>query len=88
MRAERHDGPKARIVVAEFEDKMSGSGQYRAEYGRGMADMLATALFNTGRFIVLERQKLTYVVAEQDLGASGRLKRETAWTGRFRGHRR
>ena len=31
-----------------------------------------------GRYIVLERQKLTYVLAEQDLGASGRVKRETA----------
>jgi curli biogenesis system outer membrane secretion channel CsgG len=76
--AERYDGPKARIAVADFEDKMSSSGQYRAEYGRGMADMLATALFNTNRYIVLERQKLTYVLAEQDLGASGRIKRETA----------
>ena len=75
---ERYDGPKARIAVADFEDKMSSSGQYRAEYGRGMADMLATALFNTNRYIVLERQKLTYVLAEQDLGASGRVKRETA----------
>ncbi|HXG05020.1 MAG TPA: CsgG/HfaB family protein [Candidatus Binatia bacterium] len=76
--AERYDGPKARIAVADFEDKMSSSGQYRAEYGRGMADMLATALFNTNRFIVLERQKLSFVLAEQDLGASGRIKRETA----------
>ena len=75
--AERYDGPKARIAVADFEDKMSSSGQYRAEYGRGMADMLATALFNTNRFIVLERQKLTYILTEQDLGASGRIKRET-----------
>jgi len=76
--AERYDGPKARIAVADFEDKMSSTGQYRAEYGRGMADMLATALFNTNRYIVLERQNLTYVLAEQDLGASGRIKRETA----------
>jgi curli biogenesis system outer membrane secretion channel CsgG len=76
--AERYDGPKARIAVADFEDKMSSTGQYRAEYGRGMADMLATALFNTNRYVVLERQKLTYVLAEQDLGASGRIKRETA----------
>jgi curli biogenesis system outer membrane secretion channel CsgG len=76
--AERYDGPKARIAVADFEDKMSSTGQYRAEYGRGMADMLATSLFNTNRYIVLERQKLSYVIAEQDLGASGRVKRQTA----------
>jgi hypothetical protein len=36
--AEDYDGPKARIAVADFEDKMSSSGQYRGEYGRGMAD--------------------------------------------------
>jgi curli biogenesis system outer membrane secretion channel CsgG len=75
---EQYDGPKARVAVADFEDKMSSTGQYRAEYGRGMADMLATALFNTNRYIVLERQKLSYVLAEQDLGASGRVKRQTA----------
>jgi curli biogenesis system outer membrane secretion channel CsgG len=40
--------------------------------------MLATSLFNTGRFIVLERQQLGDVLAEQDLGASGRVKQETA----------
>ena len=76
--AEHYEAPKARIAVADFEDKMSSSGQYRAEYGRGMADMLATALFNSNRYIVLERQKLSYVIAEQDLGASGRMKRQTA----------
>jgi curli biogenesis system outer membrane secretion channel CsgG len=76
--AQAYDGPKARLAVADFEDKMSSTGQYRAEYGRGMADMLATALFNTNRYIVLERQKLSYVIAEQDLGASGRVKRQSA----------
>jgi curli biogenesis system outer membrane secretion channel CsgG len=76
--AQPYDGPKARIAVADFEDKMSSTGQYRAEYGRGMADMLASALFNTNRYIVLERQKLSYVIAEQDLGASGRVKRQSA----------
>ena len=76
--AQPYDGPKARLAVADFEDKMSSTGQYRAEYGRGMADMLATALFNTNRYIVLERQKLSYVIAEQDLGASGRVKRQSA----------
>jgi curli biogenesis system outer membrane secretion channel CsgG len=76
--AQPYDGPKARVAVADFEDKMSSTGQYRAEYGRGMADMLATALFNTNRYIVLERQKLSYVLAEQDLGASGRVKRQSA----------
>lgn len=64
-RAEAYDGPKARIVVAAFEDKMSSSGHYRAEYGRGMADMLKTALFQSNRYILLERERLGAVEAER-----------------------
>jgi len=75
---EAYNGPKARIAVADFEDKMSSSGQYRAEYGRGMSDMLTNALFQSNRYIVLEREKLQAVMAEQNLGASGRVKKETA----------
>ncbi|MFP4084690.1 MAG: CsgG/HfaB family protein [Desulfonatronovibrio sp.] len=77
-RAEVYHGPKAAIAVADFEDKTVGKGQYRAEYGRGMQDMLVTALFNSNRFIVLEREKLQAVIAEQDLGASGRIRQDTA----------
>ena len=77
-RAESYNGPKARIAVADFEDKMSSQGQYRSEYGRGMADMLTTSLFNTNRYIVLEREKLKAVIAEQSMGASGLFKKETA----------
>ena len=64
-RGEAYDGPKARIVVADFEDKMSTSGQYRSEYGRGMSDMLKTALFQTNRYILLEREKMAAVEAER-----------------------
>jgi curli biogenesis system outer membrane secretion channel CsgG len=39
---------------------------------------LANALFSTNRFIVLERQSLDDVMKEQDLGASGRVRQETA----------
>ena len=48
------------------------------EVGRGMSDMLSDALFNTNRFIVLEREHIKEVIQEQDFGASGRVKRETA----------
>lgn len=64
-RGEAYDGPKARVVVADFEDKMSSSGQYRAEYGRGMSDMLKTALFQTNRYVLLEREKMAAVEAER-----------------------
>jgi curli biogenesis system outer membrane secretion channel CsgG len=77
-RAQAYHGGKAAIAVADFEDKTVGRGMYRAEYGRGMQDMLVTSLFNTNRFIVLEREKLKAVIAEQDMGASGRFRQTTA----------
>jgi curli biogenesis system outer membrane secretion channel CsgG len=69
------DGPKKRIAVMPFEMK---AGRGSAAVGRGMSDMLTDALVNSGRFIVLERETLKDVVAEQDLGRSGRVRKESA----------
>lgn len=74
-----YDGPRARIAVARFENKTGESGRWwNRSIGDGMADMLTTALFQSGRFIVLERGALDDVMAEQDLGASGRVRGDTA----------
>ncbi len=85
--AERYDGPKARLAVGEFRDKTAKGegptgwfgmfGIHFKEIGDGMRDMLTTALFNTNRFIVLEREQLDEVLKEQDLGAAGRVKKGT-----------
>lgn len=85
--AERYDGPKARLAVGEFRDKtakgegatgwFSMFGVHFKEIGDGMRDMLTTALFNTNRFIVLEREQLDEVIKEQDLAAAGRVKKGT-----------
>jgi len=78
VRAESYNGPKARIAVAEFKNKAGNmGGWWNPDIGTGMADQLVTALFSTNRFIVLERQTLDNVLAEQDLGASGRIKKGT-----------
>jgi len=85
--AERYDGPKARLGVGEFQDKTAKGGwtggwygmygmQWR-QIGEGMRDMLTTALFNSNRFIVLEREQLGEVLREQDLGETGRVKKGT-----------
>lgn len=73
--AQKYDGPQARLAVVRFVDKSAKAG---GAVGAGMADMLATALFNTGRFIVLDRQDLSAVIDEQDFGESGRVSGETA----------
>jgi curli biogenesis system outer membrane secretion channel CsgG len=67
-------GPKRRIAVMPFDVKISRG----ASVGSGMSDMLADALVNSNRFIVLERQHVKDVITEQDFGRSGRVKRETA----------
>lgn len=74
---EAYNGPKARVAVSRFTDK-TAKGWWTGQLGDGMAEMLATSLFNSNRFIVLERQTLQDVLAEQDLGASGRIRKETA----------
>lgn len=72
---EAYNGPKPRIAVKAFEYKAARGSR---DIGNGMSDMLADSLFNSGRFIVLEREHLQEVIEEQDLGASGRIKKETA----------
>jgi curli biogenesis system outer membrane secretion channel CsgG len=48
------------------------------DFGRGLTQMLTTALVDQDQFVVLERAQLDKVVAEQDLAASGRVNPETA----------
>ena len=83
VQAEAYNGPKARIAVARFENKTADAqggyyNWYNPSIGDGMADMLTTALVNSGRFIVLEREAIDDVLSEQDLGASGRVRSDTA----------
>jgi len=63
-----YSGPKARIAVADFEVKAAKAG---GEIGSGLREMLVTALINSNRFSVLERQALSAVMQEQELSASG-----------------
>ncbi|MFA5119295.1 MAG: CsgG/HfaB family protein [Candidatus Omnitrophota bacterium] len=63
-----YSGPKARIAVADFEVKAAKAG---GEIGSGLREMLVTALINSNRFSVLERQVLNAVMQEQALSASG-----------------
>ncbi len=85
VQMEAYDGPKARIAVSRFTDK-TGTGWWNGGIGDGMADQLATALFSSNRYILLERQTLKDVLYEQDLATAGRIRAETAApTGRIEG---
>ncbi len=64
-------GIKKRIGVAGFENKSGWRGE--ARLGDGMAEMLTTSLYNTGRFIIVERQDLEDILTEQKLQEEGKL---------------
>lgn len=66
---------KDRIAVMDFENK-SQHGGWRL--GRGASDILTTELIKTGKFSVMERDKLASIMKEQDMGASGRFDPTTA----------
>jgi curli biogenesis system outer membrane secretion channel CsgG len=71
---EQYLGPKAALAVGDFQVKASGATN---DIGDGLREMLMTALFNSNRFIVLDRQALQDILLEQDLAASGRVKAGT-----------
>lgn len=72
--AEPYNGPKQRIAIEPFEYRAADKG---AGVGAGMADMLTDSLFNTNKFIVVERDRLGAITAEQDLADTGRFKQDT-----------
>jgi curli biogenesis system outer membrane secretion channel CsgG len=63
-----YSGPRARIAVADFEVKAAKAS---GEIGSGLRDMMVTALVNSNRFRVVERQVLNAIMQEQELSASG-----------------
>lgn len=70
------------VAVSRFENKTSWRGQVSID--DGLADQLTDALMQSGQFVVMERQSLKDVVAEQDLANSGRVqKAASAETGKL-----
>jgi curli biogenesis system outer membrane secretion channel CsgG len=65
---------RKRIAVSALEDKAGSS----YNVGTGLADVLTTALVNTGKFQVYERDQLARVMEEQALGTSGLVTPQTA----------
>lgn len=82
-----YKGVKHAIGILDFENQ----GGFFSEFslGSNLALMLESALFETGRFVIVERGDLGAVMAEQDLQASSRTATAaaTAQTGSIRSAR-
>ena len=63
---------KVRVAVMNFENKSSWH-YWGDNLGAAAADELVTQLFETGKFSLVERSQLDAVLAEQNLGQSGRV---------------
>lgn len=64
------------VGVAEFTNDTS-AGWWHSDVGRELSGMLTNELASTGKLKVVERSKLEKVLDEQDLAASGRIKKGT-----------
>lgn len=75
-------GAQKSIAVMKFTVTAgSGSSYWHSaswDVGEGMAEMTTTALVESGKFRVLERQQINDVLGEQDFGDTGRVDPSTA----------
>ncbi|MDD2237712.1 MAG: CsgG/HfaB family protein [Kiritimatiellae bacterium] len=84
MKLGEYKGLKHAIGVKGFDNEAGWRGSF--DIGNNLSIMLESALMDSGRFVVVEREKLTDVIAEQDLAASGRTAKakDVAQTGKIR----
>jgi len=68
---------KPSVGVAEFTNETS-AGWWYGGVGNDLASMLTNELASTEKFRMVERAKLSHVLNEQDLGASGRVSEKSA----------
>ncbi len=70
MNLGEYKGLKHAIGCKDFNNEAGWRGKWNL--GNNLSIMLESALYDSGRFVVVEREKLRDVIAEQDLAASGR----------------
>lgn len=68
---------RVRVAVLNFDNNSTWSW-WGDNLGQAAADELTTQLVNSGRFTVIERAQLAAIMAEQNLGASGRVTGDSA----------
>jgi curli biogenesis system outer membrane secretion channel CsgG len=79
-----YHGIKHAVGVVDFDNDAGYRSQW--EMGYNLSILLESALFDTGRFVLVERENLGVVLDEQDLAASGRMAQASsvAQTGKLR----
>ena len=70
----KYTGPKRRVAVVEFANKTV----YGKRLGTSASDILVTELGKSGKFIIIERERLVKIIEEQKLGLTGLLDSNTA----------
>lgn len=66
------------LAVAEFTNDATGATWWRSGVGYELSGMLTNELAAINAFTMVERSQLEHVLREQDLGASGRIRPDTA----------
>jgi curli biogenesis system outer membrane secretion channel CsgG len=84
MNLGEYKGLKHAIGVKDFKNEAGWSGSW--DIGNNLSVLLESALFDSGRFVIVQREQLTDIIAEQDLAASGRTAAasKVAQTGKIR----
>ena len=68
---------KPRIAVLEFENK-AGVSWWNSTGAAAAQDIFVTQLVKSGKYRVLDRERLNTILAEQDFSVSGRIDASTA----------
>ncbi|UCC40652.1 MAG: hypothetical protein JSV96_04180 [Candidatus Aminicenantes bacterium] len=68
---------KLRVAVVKFENKSTWNW-WGDRLGEAAADVFVTALVETGKFSMIERERVNEILKEQDFGASGAVTAQTA----------
>jgi curli biogenesis system outer membrane secretion channel CsgG len=84
MNLGEYKGLKHAIGVKGFKNEAGWRGSWNL--GDNLTVMLESALLDSGRFVVVQREQLKDIIAEQDLAASGRAAgaKKVAQTGKIR----
>lgn len=72
---------KIRVAVLDFDYSAVSNPTWLSYFNggaKGVSDMIVNQLVETGKYRVIERSRLDAILAEQNLGASGRVDASTA----------